>query len=578
MIRRLTLFSVASITFILLFLGFQQLHSVHEGETWHSHNDGDSWHKHTEGHHSHAHNHHSHADGKHSHAHGKHSHAHDGNPKTNSDHEILWHSHKNQHLIKERMLENRRNRTTLKSELENFKSRNSSDGTFWVPVVFHMASRSDGTGQHKDDWVLEQICYLNQNFGVPNIKFYLKSINRFNSIQLYEDNNNADFVRSIHRVAEAVNIYVGGPAVAGTDYGAFYSPGFDWIFTWNDIYNWGISHEMGHLFSLPHTFYGWEDTDYVTASAGSGKAPEIGSNGLPVEKVARGVAGENCQYAADGFCDTPPDYSSSGGGCSSTATWFDPDSVQFSLDQINIVNYMSYFFCTPKVFTAEQKEAIELDATSRGFHFNAAPSPLETTDGDAPSLVWPSNNSLAPYTNNAVHFQWDAVSSAGMYLVTVNRTFNGTVIEDIYQKIVYSNEAWLVLEPNQEFNWSVQALTRYDACPNGQNTSSSNTFRTSDWTVDNSTIQSPIEYSSVFPNPTKANKEVFIEISVGLPTEAQISVSNSLGQNVLSTQTSNLQVGKNIEQINIETLSAGMYIISIETATERISHKLVVQE
>jgi len=484
-----------------------------------------------------------------------------------------------QELIKDRLMENRRNKSDLFTEYETFKqTRTSGDSIFWVPVVFHMASRADGSGQHKDDWVLEQMCFFNENFADQNMKFYLLDINRFASDQIYVNSNNADYVRSIHRVGAAMNIYVGGPTQPSSGYGAYYAPNFDWIFTWNDIYDWGLSHEVGHFLTLPHTFNGWEGTDYVTASSGLGYAPEMGTNGKPIETVNRGDSLENCQYAADGFCDTPPDYSSGGGGCTGTISWNDPNNNQFNLDPSIRYNYMSYFFCTPKVFSNDQKEAIMLDNISRGYHYNPVPYPVDMTEGDAPTLVWPSNNSLAPYTNNAVHFQWDAVDSAGLYMISVNRTFNGTVVSNTYKKVVYSNEAWLVLEPNQEFNWSVEAFTRSDLCSNPINISSENTFSTADWTVNTEITQLPIESSRIFPNPTAAANEVLLEINVSSSTNAQLSIYNSLGQQILSAQPLTLQIGKNLEQINIEALSPGIYIVHIETTTERISHKLIVSE
>jgi hypothetical protein len=484
-----------------------------------------------------------------------------------------------QEIIKDRLMENRRNKTNLLAEYSAFKQRRAAgDTTFWIPVVFHMASRADGSGQHKDDWVLQQMCYFNENFADQNMKFYLLKINRFASDQIYVNSQNADYVRSIHRVDEAMNIYVGGPTDPSSGYGAYYAPNFDWIFTWNDIYSWGLSHEVGHFLTLPHTFNGWEGTDYATASSGLGHAPEMGTNGKPVETVDRSGALENCQWAADGFCDTPPDYSSGGGGCTSPISWNDPNNNTFNLDQSIRLNYMSYFFCGPKVFTTQQKEAMLLDNLSRGYHYNDVPYPLEVVDGSAPSLTWPSDNSIAPYTNSAVHFQWNKVDSAGMYLITVDRTFNGTVVSNSYKKVVYTNEAWLNLNPNQEYSWHVEALTRSDLCGSAQNVSSTHTFTTADWTVNTQNIELPIESSRVFPNPSAGANEVILELNVPMAIDAEISIYNSLGQNVLPAQTLTLQPGANLEQINVEALAAGMYIINIETATERISHKLMIQK
>jgi hypothetical protein len=189
-----------------------------------------------------------------------------------------------QELIKERMFENRRNKADLLNAFSQaVANRTTNDSTMWVPVVFHMCSRSNGTGQRSDAWVLNEMCYFNENFADQNIQFYLVNINRFNSDQMYVNNEeNSDYIRSIHRVNGVVNIYVAGPAQNGTQYGAYYAPQYDWIFTWNDIYSWGLSHEVGHFFTLAHTFNGWEGTDYAFESQATGKAPMMGTNGRPV--------------------------------------------------------------------------------------------------------------------------------------------------------------------------------------------------------------------------------------------------------------------------------------------------------
>ncbi len=492
-----------------------------------------------------------------------------------------------QELIKERMFENRRNKSDLLAAFDlALATRTTNDSTLWVPVVFHMCAKADGTGQQSDAWVLREMCYFNENYADQNIQFYLVNINRFNSNQMYvNEPNSSDYIRSIHRVNNAINIYVAGPAQAGTQYGAYYAPNWDWIFTWNDIYSWGLSHEVGHLFTLAHTFNGWEGTDYATESASSGKAPMMGTNGRPVEKVARGTSSENCQYAADGFCDTPPDYASGGGGCNMPSDWYDSDSVLVVVDNsANPLNFMSYFFCTSaatpsgKMFTSNQKEAIKLDVIRRYNQAVAAPSPLLATG--APTLTWPSQGALAPYTSEPVHFTWTDNNNHGVYLLKVERTIsNGSiVVSTVTEKVVYGTEAWVTLAANQEFRWSVEAITRYDVCRNSNNVSAPAIFNTANWALSTEELNANIQNSSIYPNPAGRNSEVILEIEVPFSGEAQISISNMLGQNVMPSQQLNLISGKNLEHINIRDLSAGVYFVNIESGKTRISHKLMIQD
>jgi hypothetical protein len=486
-----------------------------------------------------------------------------------------------QELIKERLFENRRNKAELLAAFDAARAnRSANDSTLWVPVVFHMCSRSDGTGQRDDNWVLQEMCYFNQNFADQNIQFYLQGINRFNSNQMYvNDEDNSDYIRSIHRVNNVVNIYVAGPAVGGTQYGAYYAPNWDWIFTWNDIYNWGLSHEVGHLFTLPHTFNGWEGTDYATESAASGKAPMMGTNGRPVEKVARGISGENCQYAADGFCDTPPDYASGGGGCAMPSNWRDPDSVLVSPSSIITNNYMSYFFCTPKSFTQDQKDAIKLDVIRRWNASQAAPNPLNVSG--TPTLVWPEQGSLAPYTNSLVNFRWSDSANNGMYMFTLEKTLNngGLSLGIVAEYVVYGTETWVNLEPNREYRWKVRALTKYELCNNNPSaTSTSAVFTTADWNVGTQSIEASIQNSKVYPNPATQNSNVIVEMEVPYNGEASLSITNLLGQEVMPMVQLNLVSGKNIELINVKDLNSGVYFVNINSGTNRISHKLMIQE
>lgn len=486
-----------------------------------------------------------------------------------------------QDAIKEQLFENRRNKSQLLSVFNNaVASRNANDSTLWVPVVFHLCSRADGTGQQPDSWVLEQMCYFNQNFSDQNIQFYLVNINRFNSSQMYvNDQASSDYIRSIHRVNNALNIFVGGPTQPSTGYGAYYAPNWDWIFTWNDIYNWGLSHEVGHLFTLPHTFNGWEGTDYATESAAIGKAPMMGTNGRPIEKVARGISGENCQYAADGFCDTPPDYAPDGGGCSMASNWRDPDSVLVAQSNINILNYMSYYFCGPKSFSSDQKDAMKLDVIRRWNASEPAPSPLLVTG--TPVIGWPSQGAIAPYAGSPMQFTWSDPENHGIYLLKIERTINNgsIIVSTVTERVVIGTSAWVTLTANQEFKWSVRALTRYDFCGNNPiATSSPAVFTTANWALNTQSLDAAIQNSKIYPNPAESADQVVLEIEVPFNGEAQMSVTNALGQVVMPNQQLNLFSGKNLEHIDIRNLSAGMYFINIENGNNVISHKLMINK
>ena len=303
----------------------------------------------------------------------------------------------------------------------------------------------------------------------------------------------------------------------------------------------------------------------------------MGTNGKPVEKAARSGAAENCQWAADGFCDTPPDYSSGGGGCSGTTTWNDPDNVSFTLDNSIRLNFMSYFFCTPKVFTQNQKDAMRLDALTRGYHYVQEPIPL-MVDG-TPTINWPNNGAVAHYVGTPVELKWDAAATAGGYLVTVERTINNgsIVVSTVTQRTVFdATSLWITLQPNLEYTWKVKALTRYDLC-SAANESTKATFTTAGWALGTDLV-ADIESSRIYPNPASKGTEVVVEVNVPFGGDAQLSISNTLGQTLMSKQNLSFVSGLNFQHLDVSSLSAGMYIITIETENQRISHKLMIQE
>ena len=126
-----------------------------------------------------------------------------------------------------------------------------------------------------------------------------------------------------------------------------------------------IAHELGHFFSLAHTFFGWEGNTYNCSLP----TPTVTPSGVLVEYVSRTKMFNNqllCKVAADGFCDTQADYNlgfgwPSSAGCVYSGCAKDPDNVPLDPDEKNI---MSYFLSCLEYFSEEQKEAILLDYLS----------------------------------------------------------------------------------------------------------------------------------------------------------------------------------------------------------------------
>ena len=148
------------------------------------------------------------------------------------------------------------------------------------------------------------------------------------------------------------------------------------------------------------------------------------------------------------------------------SNWRDPDNVQVPVSNSNPLNFMSYFFCTPKQFSPDQKFAMKLDNISRGHHLIAPPYPL-TAQGTA-SAIWPETNTVAHYTAFPTHFRWTAADSSNMYLIEINQTLNGGAVflQNKYRRVAFGTEAWFQLEPNKEYTWRVYTYTKHGVCSN----------------------------------------------------------------------------------------------------------------
>ncbi|WP_041329490.1 zinc-dependent metalloprotease [Saprospira grandis] len=477
---------------------------------------------------------------------------------------------------KNSLMEHRRNRAELMQEFTAFKaSRAANDSISYVPLQFHVCGENDGSGYVDVERVLGSVCRLNDDYRGQNIQFYIYNINYIPNSLLYNHGNGsgnptAIYFMSLYKVPGVLNIFVGRNVTANDQFLAYYTSFLDVVFSFKTGVGPGdptLTHELGHFFTLPHTFFGWEGTNYANEEL-NGKAPgQVG--GMQVEKVVRGAAGENCQIAADGFCDTRPDYSSDRANCPQTAIFYDPDSVMIDPDE---TNFMSYFNdnCLSQ-FSDEQKDAILLDFVSRGYHLFDTPSPLYSSA--APSIDWPNAGALVG-SPNQVELRWTGDASNSYYLVKLERIVGGAAIP-VASYITSDEFYWVSLQPNSQYRWSVQGMTAYDVCSNF--VSAPADFSTANWATGIETTALPLQSSRVFPNPIGNNDELNIEIEVSQLTEVNIKLTNQLGQQMLPSQSIQIAPGKQVETLYTNDLAPGVYFVQIETAQERISHKVVVQ-
>ncbi len=154
----------------------------------------------------------------------------------------------------------------------------------------HIINRSDGTGGLSLNDLNVTLAKLNKDLAALGVRFYFASPNIINSDTFFEFSaDEEDALGTQHDVTNAINIYFPGEVIADAQIigGYAYFPHPDAVF--NKVFIRApqatntntISHELGHYFSLYHTF----------------------ETSLGVENIS----GSNCSTAGDVICDTPAD-------------------------------------------------------------------------------------------------------------------------------------------------------------------------------------------------------------------------------------------------------------------------------
>ncbi|MEM7102691.1 MAG: T9SS type A sorting domain-containing protein [Bacteroidota bacterium] len=444
----------------------------------------------------------------------------------------------------------------------------------YVPITIHLVANTAGNGRIDEQPVLDNLCRLNVEFLDVGLQFYMPGeFNYIDNDAIY-GGSASSFVIALNSVPGTINTFVGNqiPSQGGGITLGYYSPAGDYLHLaktaiggFETTNSFVFSHEMGHFFSMPHTFDGWDgSTVYVpgTPAPGSISGP---SGTWAVEKAARTGPDANCDTAADTFCDTPPDYRFgfgwNGPPCLYNANALDPLGVPV-FPQEN--NQMSYFFgCQERQFTDEQSAVMLADYAGRTFNDG---TPDGDIDQDA-NLVSPVNTTVL-FQN--VVFDWDPVPNATKYLLEINRNSNfnpSFVVEEVY--LTTNTYTSTLLSNNQTYYWRVKPMNNYDFC---QGFSSTGTFMTGTPTSVNEIPG--LSGFSVRPNPVSTNSNLQIMASSEVSKEVNLNLYNIHGQRIY-TSIEQLSQGVNVYNINTGEVANGVYLLTIENS-EGVARKKVI--
>jgi hypothetical protein len=340
--------------------------------------------------------------------------------------------------------------------LKNYKSNpfnslevSRANNFYYIPVKIHIVGDDNGNGYYKMKFLISTMCELNSQFAPVGFYFYVYGdIHYMNNSSMYNHTGyTVGSIVSANNNPNAVNIYfVENPAGACGYFSGGWggNPYIAINKSCAGIGNSTVAHELGHYFSLPHTFYGWENRNPSDA---------------PLANDER-VNGSNCSSRGDYFCDTPADYISDRWNCPYTGTKKDYSGDTYAPDG---ALYMSYANdACQNYFSVEQTDAMieYLNSNSRRFLLNQ-PQP-DTSIGTFAQILYPFDEQTG-VPSNYVQLKWDRVQSATHYFVTGTRFTNpnSTSFE------IVTTDTFLLLEdltPGFRYRWKVKPFNNANFC------------------------------------------------------------------------------------------------------------------
>jgi hypothetical protein len=378
------------------------------------------------------------------------------------------------------------------------------------------------------------------------------------------------------RDSRALNVFIVNSADTNPDGEgsvlAYYTawPGRDWIvitdsFIEDDAIT--LTHEIGHFFSLDHTFLGWEPEGYNTEND---PAPTTSSGG---QIATERVNGTNCESAADMICDTPPDYGNGFGwsGCDFTLNVLDPFSAPIDPDERN---YLSYFLSCPDEeyrFSDQQVDVMTFDLNSSFRNYlRIDPVPEVLPIAGTATALYPVDNQAMPDDDKA-NLSWSAVPNATAYVLEVSRTTSFTV--NPIRTVIYDATNYLVegLLPGKKYYWRVRPFNAHVGCAPVSETES--------FTTNSLVATRDLAFVNDFrvsPNPVVGQNSLTIQLNSQETFRGQIQLIDLTGRPVSQAVSRDFSTGEQQLDFPLNNLSNGLYLLRLVTDKGQVTKKVVV--
>lgn len=460
--------------------------------------------------------------------------------------------------------------TSFQQRLDQGWLDSGSDTILYVPIKVHLLGNDDGSGYFALSRVLTAFCVLNEDFLPSNIQFYLKG--DFNYIDNSAWNNHTDIRTGAEMMfanndPDAINTYFLQNPAGNCGYNLPYA-GIAMSKSCSGPNDHTWAHEVGHNLSLPHPFLGWEGGITYDGSQPpnfSRPAPEFVTYDYTLFKsvyypdtliidtaLVERVDGSNCREAADGFCDTHPDYLARrwacGGDGFSPQRQLDPDSVAFFSDGAWIMSYANDN-CS-NAFTPEQVMAMRANLEEQKPNLlvdQSYPGQIASSPAD---LLLPDDGATVPANN--ITLEWDEVEGASHYVLEVSRIRTFGLLET--EIITTGGSATVpILAADKRYYWRVTPFNSHDPCGS---VSSSRSFTTSEVTSLSDIQVEDIRYWMM-------NGRLSIELeSMNSGSKMIIQILDGNGR-ILQKETADVRSKTNLYSFDLSNYATGVYFVRL---------------
>ncbi len=456
----------------------------------------------------------------------------------------------------------------------------------YIPMTLHNVGNDEGEIHTDILKVLDAFCTLNEDFAPANIQFYIKGGIQYIDNTAFNEHDSllvgGRFMEE-YDVPNTINSYIVKDAAGNAGYNLpWASSAVNKSFIKKKDHVW--AHELGHQFTLPHPFFGWENGvshDNSIPLNYNDPAPEfvlanytifkdvLWEDTLIIDTVlVEKLDGSNCHLAADGFCDTSPDYLSIRWNCTrdgvSETPQTDPAGEVFRSDGSLIMSYAEDD-CAAR-FTPEQITAMRTYLQEEQANLLNAPF-IEEPITTIPQLNYPLGR--APVPANNIELSWEPVPNATHYVVQVGSTSSFPGFPGNFETTETTIKLPELLS-GRRYYWRVRPYNLFHTCADHSITESFEaTELTAIETIDG------LEEFSIFPTAIASGSAIQIELQTSKPFTGQIQVVDLRGT-VLSTQSVKNNVGNRLVKLETNHLPAGVYFVGINNGIGQAFQRIVL--